>query len=76
MQLSVKRYDARSVRRGGNLDLIDVPLNDSRKLRKLFREIRSIDSERQRLDKIAYITAERYKMKTDHDRQVILDGIN
>jgi hypothetical protein len=75
MQLSVKRYDARSIRRGGNLDLIDVPLNDSRKLKKLFNEIRGFDSEEQRLVRIARITAERYKMKTEHDRQVILEGI-
>jgi len=75
MQLSVERYDARSVRRGGNLDLIDVPLNDSKRLRKLFKEIRGIDSEEQRLARIARITAERYRMKTEHDRQVILEGV-
>jgi hypothetical protein len=75
MQLSVERYDARSVRRGGNLDLIDVPLNDSERLRKLFRKIRRLGSEDDRLALIAQITAERYKMKSEHDREVILEGI-
>ena len=76
MQLSVDRYEAKSTRRGGNLDLIDVPLNDSKKIRKLFRQIRRLGSERDRLRAIAQITAERYMMKLKHDRDVILEGIN
>jgi hypothetical protein len=76
MQLSVERYDARSVRRGGNLDLIDVPLNNSEELRKLFRKVRGLESEDERVAKIAQITAGRYKMKIEHDRNVILEGIN
>jgi hypothetical protein len=75
MQLSVKRYKARSVRRGGNLDLIDVPLNNNKELKKLFRKIRGLESESQRLAGIRVITAERYKMKLEHDRDVILEGI-
>jgi hypothetical protein len=76
MQLSVERYDAKSTRRGGNLDLIDVPLNNSKELKKLFRKIRRLNSEQRRLVGIADITAERYKMKTRHDREVILEGIH
>jgi len=75
MQLSVDRYQAKSIRRGGNLDLIDVPLNNSRELERLFSKIRKIDSEKRRLARIAEITAERYKMKLKHDREVILEGI-
>jgi hypothetical protein len=75
MQLSVDRYQAKSTRRGGNLDLIDVPLNNSRELEKLFRKIARLGSEQRRLARIAEITAERYKMKLKHDREVILEGI-
>ena len=75
MQLSVDRYEAKSTRRGGNLDLIDESLNDSKRLKKLFRKIRRLDSEDDRLAAIAEITAERYKMKLEHDREVILEGI-
>lgn len=76
MQLSVDRYDARSVRRGGNLDLIDVPLNNSRQLKKLFGKIRGLGSEDERVSAIGRITAQRYKLKMEHDRNVILEGIN
>jgi len=76
MQLSVERYQAKSTRRGGNLDLIDEPLNDSGQLRKMFRNIRRNGSEKQRLKRIANITAQRYNMKTEHDRKVILEGIH
>jgi hypothetical protein len=75
MQLSVERYEARSIRRGGNLDLIDASLNDRKRIRKLFGKIRRLDSEKGRLAAIAQITAERYKMKLEHDREVILEGI-
>jgi hypothetical protein len=76
MQLSVVRYEAKSERRGGNLDLIDTPLNDSKRLKKIFSKIHGLDSERSRLAAIARITAERYLMKLQHDRKVILEGIN
>jgi len=75
MQLSVKRYKARSVRRGGNLDLIDVPLNNSEELKDIFDDIRKPISKRARLSRISKITASRYKIKTEHDRKVILKGI-
>jgi len=75
MQLSVERYQARSVRRGGNLDLIDEPLNDSKKLKKRFGRIRRMSSEQDRLAAIAEIAAERYKMKLEHDREIIQEGI-
>jgi hypothetical protein len=76
MQLSVDRYAAKSVRRGGNLDLIDTPLNNSRELEKLFNQIRRIDSEKRRLAEIQTIVSERYRMKLEHDREVILGGIH
>ena len=75
MQLSVDRYQAKSTRRGANLDLIDEPLNDSKRIRKLFRKIRRLGDEDDRLAAIAQITAERYIMKLEHDRDVILEGI-
>jgi hypothetical protein len=76
MQVSVERYDAKSTRRGGNLGLIDTPVNDSKRIKKMFRKIRRLTDEDDRLAAIARITAERYKMKVEHDREVILEGIN
>jgi hypothetical protein len=76
MQLSVERYEAKSTRRGGNLGLIDTPVNDSKRIKKLFRRIRRLGGEDERLAAIAEITAERYKMKLEHDREVIREGIN
>jgi hypothetical protein len=76
MQLSVERYQAKSTRRGGNLDLIDTPLNNSKELKKLFTKIRRVHSEKRRLARIDEITSERYKMKTEHDRKVIHEGIH
>jgi hypothetical protein len=76
MQVSVERYDAKSTRRGGNLGLIDTAVNDSKRIKKLFRKIRRLGDEDERLAAIAEITAERYKMKAEHDREVILEGIN
>ena len=52
MQLSVPRYKAEAIRRGGNLDLIDFPLNDAPWLREQFAAIRSLASEPERLGKI------------------------
>jgi len=76
MQVSVERYDAKSERRGGNLGLIDTPLNESKKLKKMFADIRKIGSDKKRRDRIREITLDRYKMKKDFDREVIEEGIN
>lgn len=55
MQLSVKKYQAKEVRRGANLDNIDKPLNNSRDLKRDFVKIRNLQSEKERLDAIAEI---------------------
>jgi len=55
MQLSVEKYRAISVRRGANLDNIDVPLNNSKELKKRFAEIRKLKTEKERLAKIGEI---------------------
>jgi hypothetical protein len=75
MQLSVPRYAARSIRRGGTLDLIDVPLNDRVELKRQFEAIRALDSEETRLGEIATITAERYHRKLEYDEEVYQAGI-
>jgi len=59
MQLSVPKYQAKEVSRGANLDRIDVPLNNSRQLKDMFNNIRELPSEKDRLAKIANITANR-----------------
>ena len=48
MQLSVPRYQAISVDRGANLDLIDTPLNNHDWLLDRFAEIRKLPNEYQR----------------------------
>ena len=52
MQLSVPRYQAIDAGRGGNLDLIDRPLNNRNWLEAQFDEIRAIKSPRQQLERI------------------------
>jgi hypothetical protein len=52
MQLSVSRYQAISVGRGANLDLIDIPLNNAPWLRARFDEIRALGDEAQRLAQV------------------------
>lgn len=52
MQTSVPRYQAIHWGRGGNLDLIDRPLNNRRWLSDRFTEIRSLTDEDERLAKI------------------------
>ncbi|MHC4756793.1 MAG: sialate O-acetylesterase, partial [Planctomycetota bacterium] len=52
MQLSVKKYQAIRVVRGANLDNIDVPLNNSKGLKKQFAEIRKLKTEKERLIRI------------------------
>ena len=52
MQLSVARYQAISVGRGANLDLIDAPLNNALWLRSQFEEIRVLPNENDRLRRI------------------------
>jgi hypothetical protein len=44
MQLSVERYQAESVDRGGNLDTLDAPVTNGPWLAKRLREIRSLPS--------------------------------
>ncbi len=55
MQLSVERYKAIRVERGAHLDLVDRSLNNREWLFKRFEEIRSLDSESDRLGGIAEI---------------------
>jgi hypothetical protein len=52
MQLSVERYKAISVGRGANLDTIDAPLNNRLWLKAQFQEIRKLESETQRRDRL------------------------
>ena len=52
MQLSVPRYHAIDPGRGGNLDLIDRPLNNRNWLEAQFDEIRVITSPREQLKRI------------------------
>lgn len=55
MQKTVDEYFAIAVRRGGNLDLVDYPLNNRIWLTDQFDRIREIESEEQRLDEIRKI---------------------
>ncbi len=55
MQLSVARYRAIALRRGANLDGIDLGLNDRVWLKDRFAEIRAITSESDRLARIDQI---------------------
>jgi hypothetical protein len=55
MQLSVGRYQAISVDRGANLDLIDVPINDRLWLKRRFAELRRREQESERLKGIEEI---------------------
>lgn len=52
MQLSVDRYKAIAIDRGGNLDAIDFALNNRVWLEKRFDEIRAMNSESDRLARI------------------------
>jgi hypothetical protein len=52
MQLSVPRYRGIGVRRGANLDGIDLGLNDRVWLKERFAEIRALSTENDRLAKI------------------------
>ena len=52
MQLSVPRYRAIGLRRGANLDAIDLGLNNRVWLRERFAEIRALNTETDRLAKI------------------------
>jgi len=61
MQLSVPKYKAKEVSRGANLDLIDVPLNNSRQLKDMFDDIRKLTSEDGRLTKIGKIAANSHR---------------
>lgn len=52
MQHSVPRYKAIDVGRGGNLDLIDRPLNNRNWLKQQFADARALSNERDRLEAI------------------------
>jgi hypothetical protein len=73
MQMSVPKYKAKEISRGANLDLIDVPLNNSPQLKDMFDDIRSLDSEKDRLANIAKIAANRYKKKKYDWEEIIED---
>ncbi|MHC4574533.1 MAG: hypothetical protein ACYS76_10445 [Planctomycetota bacterium] len=75
MQTSVPKYKAKEVSRGANLDLIDVPLNNSRQLKDMFDDIRSLTSEEARLAKIGDIAADRYKKKKFDWEKIIEDKL-
>lgn len=53
MQLSVEAYQATQTIRGANLDNVDVPLNNRLWLEEQFDEIRALDSEDERLKRLA-----------------------
>jgi len=72
LQTSVPRYGAKEISRGANLDLIDIPLNHAPQLKKMFEDIRKMDSEPQRLAEIARIAAGNYN-KGNYDWQDILE---
>jgi hypothetical protein len=55
MQMSVDKFQAIAVRRGANLDNIDVRLNNSKYLKKQFVEIRKLQTEKERIDRIVKI---------------------
>jgi hypothetical protein len=63
MQLSVPKYHAKEVNRGANLDLIDVPLNNSRQLGEVFNNIRNIQSEEERLNMIHDLILGNYELE-------------
>jgi len=63
MQTSVPRYHAKAIGRGGNLDMIDIPLNHSVSLKEAFADVRKMDSEQQKLATIARIAANNYRKK-------------
>jgi hypothetical protein len=63
MQLSVPKYYAKQVGRGANLDLIDVPLNNSAQLLEMFNQIKQTNSETDRLELISKITSGGYEKK-------------
>ena len=80
MQLSVPRYRAKQIGRGANLDMIDIPLNHSVQLKEIFAEIRKMNSEQQRLERIAKIAANKYKKKNYDweeifEKKFIADGV-
>jgi hypothetical protein len=60
MQKSVPRYHAKAIGRGGNLDMADIPLNNSVSLKKAFDEVRKMDSEEKKLARIARIANNQY----------------
>ncbi len=72
MQLSVPKYQATQVGRGANLDMIDLPLNHRRQIEEMFAQIRNLDSETERLARLADIAAGRYE-RVEYEWEKILD---
>jgi len=72
LQTSVPRYRAKQISRGANLDMIDIPLNHYVQLQEMFAEIRKMDSEPQKLARIARIAANNYRKK-DYDWEEIYE---
>ena len=73
LQTSVPRYRAKQISRGANLDMIDIPLNHSLSLKEAFAEVRRMDTEEQKLARIARITAGDYRQK-DYDWEEIFEA--
>jgi hypothetical protein len=63
MQLSLLSHDAKEIDRGANLDLIDVPLNDSWCWREMFANIREVASEAERVAMLGAIARGDYERK-------------
>jgi hypothetical protein len=57
MQLSVDLYRATQTIRGGNLDNVDVPLNNRLWLKQQFEEIRALETEDERLERLTAIVS-------------------
>ncbi|MHC4214888.1 MAG: hypothetical protein ACYSWP_16115, partial [Planctomycetota bacterium] len=60
MQKSVPRYNAKQISRGANLDMVDIPLSNVNSLKAALAKVRNMDSEKQKLDKIAKIASGQY----------------
>jgi len=80
MQTSVPRYRAKQISRGANLDMIDIPLNHGVSLKEAFAEVRKMDSEEQKLARIASIAANKYKKNNYNwekifEKKFIADGV-
>jgi len=80
MQTSVPRYRAKQISRGANLDMIDIPFNHRLSLKEAFADVRKMDSEEQKLARIAGIAANKYEKKSYNwekifEKKFIADGV-